>query len=428
MTQEKHTLGVGARAARLAVLVVLAVSGVVAAFATIAPAPDAEVLLSRSAVIEPVPLQTEQGLFAYTGPYVREERFQRGDTFATLLARLGVSEADRQRVLRVRGLRLLRPGNSVTAEIDSNGSLARLAFLEGRDSVISLTRDGESFRVSEVNAPFEMRTMLKSGVIRSSLFAAADTASVPDSVAIQLADVFGGDIDFHRDLRKGDRFSVVYEMYFLGGRPIRSGRVLAAEFVSQGRALRAVYFAGRNGRSGYYAPDGSNFRKTILRSPLEFSRVTSGFGMRRHPFQRTWRAHRGVDYGAPVGTRVRAVGDGVVEFAGQKGGYGNVVILRHNSQYSTLYAHLSGIARGIRRGIRIEQGDSVGFVGQSGWATGPHLHYEFRIAGNPRNPYAVALPSAEPIASEDRETFGVRAAPYLAQLELLAGTNLALLD
>jgi hypothetical protein len=233
VTQETHTLRI--RVARVGALLVLAVSGVVAAFATIAPVPDAELLLSRSAVLEPLPLQLEQGLFAYTGPYVREERFQRGDTFATLLARLGVSEPDRQHVMRVRGLRLLRPGNTVTAEIGSDGMLTRLAFLAGRDSVISVAREGETFRVSEINAPLEMRTMLKSGVIRSSLFAAADTASIPDSVAIQLADVFGGDIDFHRDLRKGDRFSVVYEMYFLGGRPIRAGRVLATEFISQGR-------------------------------------------------------------------------------------------------------------------------------------------------------------------------------------------------
>jgi murein DD-endopeptidase MepM/ murein hydrolase activator NlpD len=331
-------------------------------------------------------------------------------------------------VLRVRGLHLLRPGNTVTAEISSEGMLIRLAFFAGRDSLVSVTREGETYRVSEAHAPLEMRTMLKSSVIRSSLFAAADTASIPDSVAIQLADVFGGDIDFHRDLRKGDRFSVVYEMYFLTGRPIRAGRVLAAEFKSQGRVLRATYFAGRAGRSGYYAPDGSNLRKTFLRSPLEFSRVTSGFGMRRHPFQDTWRAHRGVDYGAPSGTRVRAVGDGVVEFAGRKGGYGNVVILRHNGQYSTLYAHLSGLARGIRRGARVEQGDSIGFVGQSGWATGPHLHYEFRIAGNPRNPYSVALPSAQPVAPEDRSAFSARAAPLIAQLDLLSGTNLALLD
>ncbi len=426
MTQETHTLRI--RVARVAALLGLAVSGMVAAFATIAPAPDAEVLLSRSAVLEPLLLEPEKGLLAYSGSYVHEARFRRRETFGSLLARLGVSESDREHLLRVRGLRLLRPGKTVTAEIGANGNLTRLSFVAGRDSIVSITREGESYRVSQAHAALEMHTMLKSSVIRSSLFAAADTASIPDSVAIQLADVFGGDIDFHRDLRKGDRFSVVYEMYFLGGRPMRAGRVLAAEFVSQSRVLRAVYFSGRAGHHGYYAPDGTNLRKTFLRSPLEFSRVTSGFGMRRHPFLHTWRAHRGIDYGAPVGTRVRAVGDGVVEFAGRKGGYGNVIILRHNGQYSTLYAHLKGFAGGIRRGARVEQGDPIGFVGRSGWATGPHLHYEFRMAGRSRNPYSVALPSAKPVAPEDRAAFRSRAAPFIAQLNLLSGTNLALLD
>lgn len=426
MAQETHTLRI--RVARVAALLGLAVSGMVAAFATIAPAPDAEVLLSRSSVVEPLLLAPEKGLLAYSGPYVHEARFNRGDTFGSLLARLGVSDADRERVLRVRGLRLLQPGNTVTAVVGADGALTRLSYIAGRDSIVSVAREGEAYRVSQAHAALEMHTMLKSSVIRSSLFAAADTASVPDSVAIQLADVFGGDIDFHRDLRKGDRFSVVYEMYFLGGRPMRAGRVLAAEFVSQGRVLRAVYFAGRAGHSGYFAPDGTNLRKTFLRSPLEFSRVTSGFGMRRHPFLHMWRAHRGIDYGAPVGTRVRAVGDGVVEFAGRRGGYGNVIVLRHNGQYSTVYAHLSRFAQGIRRGARVEQGDSIGYVGQSGWATGPHLHYEFRVAGTSRNPYSVALPSAKPVAPEDRTAFRSRAAPLIVQLNLLSGTNLALLD
>jgi len=426
MTQETHTLRV--RVARVGALLGLAVSGMVAAFATIAPAPDAEVLLSRSSVREPLRLEPDKGLLAHSGSYVHEARFNRGDTFGSLLARLGISESDREGVLRVRGLRLLRTGDTVTAEIDADGALTRLSFIAGRDTIVSVTREGETYRASQAHAALEMHTMLKSSVIRSSLFAAADTASIPDSVAIQLADVFGGDIDFHRDLRKGDRFSVVYEMYFLGGRPMRAGRVLAAEFVSQSRVLRAVYFAGRAGHPGYYAPDGTNLRKTFLRSPLEFSRVTSGFGMRRHPFLHMWRAHRGIDYGAPVGTRVRAVGDGVVQFAGRKGGYGNVIILRHNGQYSTLYAHLKGFAQGIRRGTRVEQGDPIGYVGQSGWATGPHLHYEFRIAGTSRNPYAVALPSAKPVAPEDRTAFRSRAAPLIAQLNLLSGTNLALLD
>src|SRR5919201_3716383 len=287
-----------------------------------------------------------------------------------------------------------------------------------RSAVIGLVA---AFRAVEEQAPLETRVLMKASVIRSSLFAATDAVGVPDSIAMQLADVFGGDIDFYRDLRKGDRFTVVYELYHLGGRPVRAGRLLAAEFVNQGKVVRAVRFG-----TSYYAPDGRNLRKAFLRSPLEFSRVSSGFGMRMHPIQSKWRAHKGIDYAAPTGTRVRAVGDAVVEFAGVKGGYGNVVILRHNGQYSTVYAHLSRIA--VRRGARVAQNDTIGFVGQTGWATGPHLHYEFRIACQARNPMSVALPAALPLTAQDLPTFRNHAAPLIARLDLLANSNLALLE
>jgi len=238
---------------------------------------------------------------------------------------------------------------------------------------------------------------------------------------MQLADVFGGDVDFHRDLRKGDQFTVVYELHHLAGRPVRAGKVLAAEFVSRGKAYRAIHYG-----NGYYAPDGNNLRKAFLRSPLEFSRVSSGFGMRMHPLAKAWRAHQGIDYAAPTGTRVRSVGDAVVDYAGPRGGYGNVVILRHHGQYTTVYAHLSRIA--VRRGARIGQNDTVGFVGQTGWATGPHLHYEFRIAGQARNPFSVAMPAALPVPAQELATFRSHAAPLITRLDLLANSNLALLE
>jgi len=242
-------------------------------------------------------------------------------------------------------------------------------------------------------------------------------------VAVQLVDVFGSVIDFHRELRQGDRFSVVYEMHSVDGRPLRAGRVIAAEFVNQGRTHRAVRFAG-----GYYAPDGKNMRKALLRAPLELSRVSSGFGMRKHPFLQSWRAHQGVDYAAPLGTRVRSVGDGVIEFAGRQGGYGNVVIVRHDSRISTWYAHLNAIARGIRNGARVAQGDIIGQVGQTGWATGPHLHFEIRIAGAAQNPLAVPLPEGAPVALQDLEAFRARARPLAAQLDLLAHRQVAALE
>jgi murein DD-endopeptidase MepM/ murein hydrolase activator NlpD len=204
--------------------------------------------------------------------------------------------------------------------------------------------------------------------------------------------------------------------------------VLAAEFTTRGRTLRALQHASVQGGSGYYAPDGGNLRKAFLRSPLEYTRISSGFGMRRHPFQRSWRAHSGVDFAAPTGTRVRAAGDGVVEFAGLKAGYGNMVVVRHRGQYSTVYAHLSRFAPGAQRGARLAQGDVVGFVGQTGWATGPHLHYEFRVGGQSRNPYAIAMPSGEPVPAAELAAFRRHAEPLLARLELLAANPIAQLE
>jgi murein DD-endopeptidase MepM/ murein hydrolase activator NlpD len=415
--------GVG-RFRRAAVLAVLAIFGAMAAFASIAPWPEPEWLVAKTAQRERIDLPVT--LLPEAATYLREERFAQGETLATLLARLGVGEADARRLLTLRQTRLLRAGSLVTAETRAGeraGELVWLRFPVSREGLARVERVGEKLVVSEQRAAVAVRRELKSAVIRTSLSGAADAAGIPDGVAMQLADVFGGDIDFHRELRAGDRFSVLYEMHTLEGRPLRSGRVLAAEFVNQGKTYRALRYA-----EGYYAPGGKNLRKAFLRSPLDFSRVSSGFGMRRHPFLQSWRAHQGVDYAAPTGTRVRAVSDGIVEFAGRNGGYGNVVVLRHQGHYSTLYAHLSGFARGVRAGARVSQGDSVGSVGQTGWATGPHLHYEFRIAGVARNPLSVALPAAAPLALHEMDAFRHHATPLVAQLDLLARLPLAALD
>jgi len=406
---------IAASLGRIGLVALLAVSGAVAAFATMAPAPGADPLPARTPIVEVLPIDTEDALLPAPTSYIREEQFQRGDTVPVFLSRLGIADEHLARLAKLPVLRSLRPGTHVSAVVSAEGMPLSVIFLNGRDSLVEITPDG---RAAERRADFETRAVMKSSVIRSSLFAAADAAGIPDSVAMQLADVFSGDIDFHRDLRKDDRFTVVYEMHTLLGRPVRAGRVLAAEFVNQGKAYRAVHYG-----SSYYAPDGKNMRKAFLRSPLEFSRVTSGFGMRRHPIARAWRRHEGIDYGAPTGTRVRAVGDGVVEFAGLKGGYGKVVILRHQGQYSTLYAHLSRFAGGLRRGARVEQNDTIGFVGQTGWATGPHLHYEFHIAGKARNPFSIAMPAANPVPARDLPEFLAHAEPLVAQLDLLASVT-----
>jgi murein DD-endopeptidase MepM/ murein hydrolase activator NlpD len=409
------------------VLLALALSGMVAAFATIAPATEPAPPPEQS-VLESVAIPLD-ALIAPPPAYVHEARFERGETVGDLLDKLGVEDSQANRLAKLGTLHLLRPGTVVTAKVASAGELVRLTYLNGRDTIRSIVPEEERFRIGDEPAQFETSTLVKSAEIQSSLFEAADSAGIPDSVAIQLADVFGGDIDFYRDLRKGDRFSVVYEMQYLGGRPVRSGRVIAAEFVNKGKAFRAVYYVGANGKGGYYAPDGQSLRKAFLRAPLEFSRISSRFGMRKHPFLHTWRQHKGVDYAAPLGTRVRATADGVVEFAGRKGGYGNVIILRNSGRYSTVFGHLRGFAHGIHRGARVEQGEIIGFVGQTGWATGPHLHYEFRIAGVARNPLAVALPAAVPVPAQELPAFRRYAEPLVAQLDLLsAASTVALLE
>lgn len=412
--------------ARIAALAALALSGAVAAFATMAPeipapAPDA-------AVVEQIALRTGDTLLPAPAEFLREERFQRGDTLAGMLGRLGVSDSEARELVRTPVLRRLRPGNTVIGQVSADGELQRLSFLSGRGTLTAVERAGDGFRAMEGAAPLRVEQLMRSGSISSSLFVAADAAGVPDSVAVQIADIFAGDVDFHRELRQGDRFAVVFEQHYLQGRPVHAGRVLAAEFTNRGRTYRALHYALAQGGNGYYAPDGGNLRKAFLRSPLEYSRISSGFGMRRHPFLRNWRAHTGIDFAAPSGTRVRAAGDGMIEFAGPKAGYGNLVILRHRGQYSTAYAHLSRFAPGMQRGARVAQGDVVGFVGQTGWATGPHLHYEFRVAGQSRNPYAIAMPAGEPVPAAELAAYRRHAEPLLARLELLAANPLAQLE
>ena len=422
------------RGQRIAILtggaVIASLFAVVAAFGTVPDAPlpltttPIEQLLSPK--VESIPGGQAESAFMH------EDRFQRGDTISSLLDRIGVDETETRRLLALpqvsAPLRALRPGTTVQAKTSEDGGLLGLWFLNADDRLVSIQPQGESFKTQEGAAAFSTDTAMKSGDIRSSLFSATDSAGIPDSVATQLADVFSGDVDFHRDLRKGDHFTVVYEMLSYQGRPVRPGRLLAAEFVNQQRVFRAVWFQDAGSKGGYYTPDGKSLRKAFLRSPLEFSRVTSGFSNRFHPILQQWRKHTGVDYGAPTGTHVRATGDGVVEFAGKQGGYGNVIVLKHSGGMTTWYAHLSAFAKGLRPGMRVGQSEIIGYVGQTGWATGPHLHYEFRVHNEFRNPLTLALPTAEPIGPGRLGAFKTATAGLAGQLDLLRETNLALLE
>ena len=406
--------------------------GVVAAFGI---APDSDVAR--------VPVQTVVTQLALPGLssgksgdpqwFWREERIQRGDTVAALLSRLNVADSDIQAFLteakHAPALRQLKPGKTLQAQTTEEGDLLALRYHYGGDTMLVVEKEGGHFKTSEQPLPVERQMLMKSGEIHSSLFAATDSANMPDAVAIQLADVFSTDIDFHRGLQRGDKFSVVYEAFFYNGEMVKTGRILAAEFVNSGKVYQAVYFQGPYGHGGYYTPDGKNLRKAFLRSPLEFSRITSGFTTARyHPILKEWRAHKGVDYGAPIGTHVKATADGVVNFAGKKNGYGNVIMLQHQGKYETVYGHLSGFSHGLHKGQRVSQGDVIGFVGMTGLATGPHLHYEFRVAGVQRNPLSLDLPTAIPVAANLKPQFERAVQPQIARLQLLRGTNLAALD
>ena len=384
-------------------------------------------------VVENLALENTRPLDLGAATFLHEERIQRGDTVGALLSRLGIQDVEASNFIRTHPStqlmhRQLAPGKTVVAQTTAEGELRQLIFPQnGKDVALVVERKGSKLVASEQAMRFETQTVAKSAEIRYSLFGATDASDIPDSVATQLADIFGGDIDFHRDLRKGDRFSVVYEMNFLRGQPARTGRILAAEFVNNGRTLRAIYFE-QDGKGAYYTPDGKSLRKAFLRSPLEFSRITSGFAMRMHPILQEWRAHKGVDYGAPTGTRVRATSDGTVDFIGRQGGYGNLVVLRHAGAYSTAYGHLNGFAPGLKKGSRVSQGETIAYVGATGWATGPHLHYEFRINNQQVNPLSVALPTSVPLDNAQLPRFRVIAQTQQEQLGLLRETRLAALD
>jgi len=415
----------------LVALSTLPLLGMAVAFG-IAPASDPRPVELKT-VIEGLALPQADALNPGDDTYWREVRIQRGDTIGSLLNRLQIEDAAAVNFLRsakdAKTLYQLVPGRSVRAQTSASGELIALRYIASDNTQLMVDRDGAEFKASEQTAPLETRTIMKSGEIRSSLFGATDAAGVPDAISTQMAEVFSSDIDFHLDIRKGDRFAVVYEMLYSNGEPVKAGRVLAAQFVNQGKAYHAMYFRDREGREGYYTPEGNNLRKAFLRSPLEFSRITSGFTRARfHPVLKTWRAHKGVDYGAPTGTRVRATADGTVALVGKQSGYGNLVILQHKGSFSTAYAHLSAFAKGVRKGARVNQGDIIGYVGATGMATGPHLHYEFRVAGVQRNPLTVPMPQSFPIAAQYKNDFLAAARPLGAQLEMLRSLNLASIE
>ncbi len=386
-----------------------------------------KVTIEQLALPSASPVETAAATFWHT------ERVQSGDTVAELMLRLNIKDSAASAYLRnsqdAQAFRKLPVGHEVQAETDANGSLLSLSYLDKQGNQVVVRRQGDAFATKTTAPQLEKRIFVRTGEIKTSLYAATDAAGLPETAANQLTEIFDGDIDFHHDLRRGDRFTVVYETTYSNGALVKIGQIQAAEFINRGKAYRAVRFQTDATHSDYYTPEGQSLRKAFLRSPIAFSRISSGFTMARfHPVLNKWRAHKGVDFAAPMGTPAKATADGQVAFKGIQNGYGNVVILQHQGNLSTVYGHLSRFAKGLHKGERIRQGDVIGYVGMTGLATGPHLHYEFRVNGQQHDPMRVALPNARPISASNRAAFRTLANKFIASLNQLRNTNLAKLD
>ena len=427
-------------------LAVLLLGTGVTAFGVAPLAPDAADLPVHQVLefVQTLPTQTQtDALGDFRFKLFRTESTRSSDTASSLLKRLNLSDPTAAAFLRTDANAQLilagRPGKTVTAEASDSQQLLKLSMRWPSENetlfnrlVIERGAKGLSSRIE--TAPYTSSARLGSGSIQTSLFAATDDAHLPDKVAVQLAEIFSGDIDFRSDLRKGDRFNVVYESLEADGESLRTGRVLSAEFVNGGTTHQAMWFQApgqgaavaantQKDKGGYYRLDGQSLRRAYLSSPVEFSRISSGFSMRFHPILQKWRAHLGTDFAATTGTPARTVGDGVVEFAGVQNGYGNVIFIKHRSGHETVYAHLSKIM--VERGESVSQGQTVGLVGSTGWATGPHLHFEVRVNGAQQDPMTLAKlgGDASPVPGSALPQFRQLAAGVRNQLQAAATIN-----
>lgn len=351
-----------------------------------------------------------------------------GDTLASIFAKKGIPSTTTHKIARLneqtKRLRYIKPGQEIRLMLDDERQLRKMKYIPDITSTLLIQRgEDQSFSSQIINYQLDAYPVYREGTIESSLFEAAANADIPEDVIMDLVAIFGWDVDFSLDIRKGDRFGIVYEELYKDDVKIRNGRILSAEFVNDGKTYRAVYYTDPKGDSDYFTPDGKSMRKAFLRSPVEFSRISSRFTNKRwHPLLSKWRSHKGVDYAARRGTPVRASGDGKVIFAGTKGGYGRLIVIRHGGRYTTAYGHLHRYARGLRSGKKVKQGQVIGYVGSSGLATGPHLHYEFRVNGVHRNPLTVKLPEAQPVNEAYLSHFEENTQVYLSMLRLMDRT------
>jgi len=421
----------------VAALLLAAGSG---AFALASLAPDAADLPVREVLesVQPLTMPPLSAAMPENLVLYRTDSTRSSDTADTLLKRLGVDDLEAAAFLRndrtVQQILLGRSGRQVTAQALGDQRLSKLtarwsADTEGVFQRLVIERTAQGFVSRVESAPLVATSRLASGTIRSSLFAATDDAGLPDAIATQMAEIFSNDIDFRRALRKNDRFNVVYEVLEGDGEALRTGRVLSAEFVNAGKTFQAMWFQspgqdapGGVAKGSYYTLDGQSLRRAFLSSPVEFSRVSSGFAMRFHPILKQNRPHLGTDFAASTGTPARTVGDGVVEFSGVQNGYGNVIFIRHRNNTETVYAHLSKLM--VQRGQTVSQGQTIGLVGSTGWATGPHLHFEVRVNGVQHDPMKMAQSSETvPVSAAMLPHFKRVAAAVRNELQAAATIN-----
>jgi murein DD-endopeptidase MepM/ murein hydrolase activator NlpD len=407
----------------LILVFILPIYAVYAAFDS-APAIEAAPVKTQTVIealtLPPSSLATNSAEAFWQLDYVRHD-----DTLASLFKRMSVRDEDAIKFLMLapeaRAINTaLMPGHSMEIKTNAAGKLLHLEYELDEENILiaGLTRDG--YQIATQKLLLDYQPVYKSATIRDSLFSATDDAGIPDQIALQIAEIFSGEIDFHDDLRPNDYFNVVYEAFYNAGELMKTGNVLAVEFVNNGKVYKAIHFGEAKGKYAYYTIDGKSLHKSFLRSPLEFTRVSSTFSRGRyHPILQRMRAHQGVDFAAPMGTRVKAAGDGVVAFMGVKGGYGNVVIIKHDNGISTVYGHLMRFASDLRKGAKVEQSDIIGYVGMTGLATGPHLHYEFLVDKVHRDPLTVALPTSIPIEAQYKKAFDAQSLERQAQLEML---------
>lgn len=356
---------------------------------------------------------------------------KKGDTLSKIFKRLSLSSKTLHKIMKsgsdAQRLSRIRPGKEITFSLDNDNQLVAISYPIDKIDTLQINKKADSFIIQIDSKEVEIQQQFATASINASLFTAGSQAGLSNSMIMKLAQLFGWDIDFALDIRKGDTFSLIYEDKFINGKKISEGDILAAEFINQGKTFYAVRYTDPSGKAGYYSDNGYSMRKAFLRTPVEFSRISSRFSSgRKHPVLNRIRAHKGVDYAASRGTPVKAAGKGKVIFKGTKGGYGRVIILQHGSKYTTLYAHLNSYGKKIKKGSRVKQGQIIGYVGSSGLATGPHLHYEFRVNGTHRNPLTVPLPNAAPLAKKYRPEYDILAENMISQIKSRKQSTIAL--